>query len=84
MLEAYHRSTSKSSAPSAAEYDYPVGLLRSLLPFMERAGIATAVEIGVGTLAARLRDDAVANDRTTLLPRLVGAWTRIAARAQVR
>jgi cyclopropane fatty-acyl-phospholipid synthase-like methyltransferase len=37
------------------------------------AGIATAAEIGVDTLAARLRDDAAANDRTTFLPRLVGA-----------
>jgi hypothetical protein len=50
-----------------------VGVLRSPLPYIERTGIATAAEIGVDTLAARLRDDAAANDRTTFLPRLVGA-----------
>jgi hypothetical protein len=60
-----------------------VGVLRSLLPFIERTGIATAAEIGVDTLAARLRDDAVANDRMTFLPRLVGAWTKIADAAVV-
>ena len=38
---------------------------------------AKAAEIGIDTLAARLRDDAVANDRVIFLPRLVGAWARL-------
>ena len=75
-------ATQVASGPSASEYEYPVGVLRSLLHFIERTGIATAAEIGIDTLAVRLRDDAVANERVTFLPRLVGAWTKVSA--QVR
>jgi hypothetical protein len=62
--------------PTSPGYEYPVGVLRSLLPFIEKAGIATAAEVGIDTLAARLRDDAVANERVSFLPRVVGAWTK--------
>jgi hypothetical protein len=58
-------------------YDYMVGVLRSLLPLIERSGIANASEIGIETLAKRLQDDAMANRRVNFLPRVVGAWTRI-------
>jgi protein-L-isoaspartate O-methyltransferase len=58
-------------------YDYMVGVLRSLLPLIERSGIANTSDIGIDTLAERLRDDAMANQRVTFLPRLVGAWVRI-------
>jgi len=54
-----------------------VKVLRSLLPLIERSGIAKAAEIDIDTLAARLRDDAVANHRVTFLSRVVGAWTRL-------
>jgi ubiquinone/menaquinone biosynthesis C-methylase UbiE len=57
-------------------YEYMTAVLRSLLPFIERSGIAKAAEIGIDTLAARLRDDAVANARVAFMPRAVGAWTR--------
>ena len=70
-------ATEIACGPSAPEYEYAVGVLCSLLPFIEGSGIATAAEIGIDTLAARLRDDAVANERVTFLPRLVGAWTKI-------
>ena len=49
--------------------------MRSLLPVIERAGLASAAEVGIDTLAARLREDAFANERVTFLPRGVGAWT---------
>ena len=39
---------------------YMVGVLRSLLPLIERSGVANVAEIGIDTLAARLRDGAVA------------------------
>jgi 2-polyprenyl-3-methyl-5-hydroxy-6-metoxy-1,4-benzoquinol methylase len=58
-------------------YDYVVGVLRSLLPLIERSGIASPSEVGIETLAKRLLDDAVANQRVNFLPRVVGAWTRI-------
>jgi hypothetical protein len=43
---------------------------------MERTGIATAREVASDTLAARLRDEAVAHRATVVAPPLIGAWTR--------
>jgi hypothetical protein len=67
--------------PDTRGYEYMVGVLRSLLPLIERAGIATAAEVGIETRAARLRDDAVANARVAFLPRVVGAWTNVGGKA---
>jgi hypothetical protein len=47
---------------------------RGLLPAMERTGVATVDEIGIETLAARLREEAIAKDAVLSLPSLVGAW----------
>jgi len=55
-----------------------VQVLRSLLPSIERNGIANSAEIGIDTLVERLRADAVANDRVVFLSRAVGAWARLA------
>lgn len=63
--------------PTPAAYESMVRVLRSLLPLLERRGIADVAEIGIDTLAARLRDDAVANERVAFLPRVVGAWVRL-------
>ena len=53
------------------------GLARSLLPVMERAKITTAEEVGVDTLAERLRAEAIENGESAVYwPRLVGAWAR--------
>jgi 2-polyprenyl-3-methyl-5-hydroxy-6-metoxy-1,4-benzoquinol methylase len=71
-------TTQVACGPDTPGYDYMMGVLRSLLPFIERAGIATAAQVGIDTRAARLRDDAVANERVTFLPRVVGAWTKVA------
>lgn len=71
-------ATHIACGPTAPGYEYMVGVLRSLLPLIEQSGIADLAEIGIDTLAARLRDDAVANERVTFLPRVVGAWARLA------
>jgi 2-polyprenyl-3-methyl-5-hydroxy-6-metoxy-1,4-benzoquinol methylase len=63
--------------PTLTGYEYLVGVVRSLLPFMEKHRIATGAEVAIDTLAARLRDDAVAHERVIFLPRRVGAWTRV-------
>ena len=34
--------------------------VRSLLPLIEQTGVATAAEVGIDTLAARMREQAVA------------------------
>ena len=48
--------------------------LASLLPVMEKFGIATAEEIGIDTIADRLHAVAVDGDRCIFMPRLIGAW----------
>ena len=66
------------SGPMSPAYEYLARTLRSLLPLIERGGVASATEIGIDTLADRLKDDAVANERVIFLPRMVGAWARVA------
>jgi ubiquinone/menaquinone biosynthesis C-methylase UbiE len=59
-------------------YDYLAETMRSLLPAMERLGVATAAEVGIDTLAERLCEEAVAHTACMMLPPpLIGAWTRI-------
>lgn len=64
--------------PDSPLYEMLAGITRTLLPLMERYGIATAAEVDIDTLAARLRDEALARRATVLSPAYVGAWTRIA------
>jgi ubiquinone/menaquinone biosynthesis C-methylase UbiE len=65
------------SGPDAYAYTYLTGILRSLLPLVERAGLASAQEVAIDTLADRLRQDATTNEIVTFLPRMVGAWSRL-------
>ena len=58
-------------------YQYAALTVRSLLPAIEAAGIATAAEIDIDTLADRLRDAVVAADATITTVSLVAAWTRL-------
>ena len=64
--------------PTSPGYEHMVQALRSLLPTIERSGIASIEEIGIDTLAERLRKDALANDRVVFMSRVVGAWARLA------
>jgi len=66
------------AGPRTPGYRYMVDVLRSLLPLIERSGIAKIEEIGIETLARRLLDDAVANERVAFMPRLVSAWAAVA------
>lgn len=70
-------ATLVACGPTSPGYEDMVRVLRSMLPLIERSGIANIAEIGIDTLAGRLRDDAVANDRVIFLSRVVGAWTRL-------
>jgi ubiquinone/menaquinone biosynthesis C-methylase UbiE len=67
------------SGPLSPAYDYVTRVLRSLLPLVEQARIASSAEIGIDTLADRLRQDAMADERVTFLPRMVSAWSRLPA-----
>jgi SAM-dependent methyltransferase len=62
--------------PDSSLYAFVEQMTRNLLPVMEKTGVATAEEVSIETLAARLRDEAVAQDAVLVLPPLIGAWTR--------
>ena len=68
------------SGPDSPFYAWMAQTARTLLPLMERTGVATAAEVGVDTLAARLRQEVVALDATVVPPPLIGAWARTPAR----
>lgn len=57
-------------------WDLLAATVRSLLPMMERLGIATAAEIGSDTLADRLRQAGVDAGSTVMAPLLAGVWAR--------
>jgi SAM-dependent methyltransferase len=62
--------------PDAMAYDQIMQITRTLLPLMERTGVATAEVIGIDTLADRLREEASARRATLVAPSLIAAWTR--------
>ena len=51
-------------------------VIRTLLPAMERTGVATAATIDIDTLTTRLREEAASLDATLQSPPLIGAWVR--------
>ena len=63
--------------PDDAVYDYVAASLRSMLPMVVSSGVATAEEIDIDTLSARLRAATLAQDATVKYPNLVGVWGRI-------
>jgi ubiquinone/menaquinone biosynthesis C-methylase UbiE len=62
--------------PDSPVHDQIAQLTSALLPLMERTGVAGADEVGIETLAARMREEAIALDATAVSPSFVGAWTR--------
>jgi ubiquinone/menaquinone biosynthesis C-methylase UbiE len=67
-------ATRIESSGESPVYEFAAQTLRSLLPKMEELGIATAADVGIDTLASRLRDEAAAGDHCIMMPRLVAAW----------
>jgi 2-polyprenyl-3-methyl-5-hydroxy-6-metoxy-1,4-benzoquinol methylase len=58
-------------------YQIVAQVVKSLLPVMEKLGVANEQEVQIETLAQRLRDEVIARDAVIVLPPLVGAWTRM-------
>lgn len=56
--------------------EYTADVVASLLPMMERLGVATAAEVQIETLAGRLKEESKNGDGILISPSLVGAWTR--------
>jgi ubiquinone/menaquinone biosynthesis C-methylase UbiE len=64
-----------SGGPSAP-YEALAEVVRSLLPAMEKFGIAKAAEVEIDSLALRIRDEVLAQDSVVVSPLLIGAWVR--------
>jgi predicted O-methyltransferase YrrM len=62
--------------PDFVGYAYLGGVIRSVLPLLERFGIATAAEVDIDTLPDRLRDEIVAGGGVLPLQMIVGAAAR--------
>ncbi len=65
--------------PGFAGYAWLAGVVRSLAPLMARLGVADPGQLGIDTLAGRLRDDAMAAGAVVWTPSFVGAYARRAA-----
>ena len=64
-------------APAPAGTVYVAETVRSLLPMMERLGVATAAEVDIDTLAARLQHALDEQQAAMLSPLVVGTWSRV-------
>jgi SAM-dependent methyltransferase len=62
--------------PDSLIYDQVARVTHTLLPLMQRTGVASADEVEIETLAARLREEAVALEATLVSPAFVGAWAQ--------
>jgi ubiquinone/menaquinone biosynthesis C-methylase UbiE len=62
--------------PRWGGYEFAAGTVWSLSPLLERFGIATAEEVGVETLAGRLREETVASGGVVKPPEMVSAWAQ--------
>jgi ubiquinone/menaquinone biosynthesis C-methylase UbiE len=60
--------------PDAQGYAWIAELTRTLLPVMQQTGVATADEIGLDSLASRIRDEVVRKNAVLVMPPLIGAW----------
>jgi len=58
-------------------YEWIAETLRSMLPLVERYRVATAAEVDIESLAARLRSESVSSRASIVAPPLVGAWARV-------
>ena len=62
-----------------AGYQYAANSFQSLLPLLEEFGIATAEEVGIETLAERIRQEVVTAKSPLALPPHVTAWAQLAS-----
>ncbi|HLJ47965.1 MAG TPA: class I SAM-dependent methyltransferase [Bryobacteraceae bacterium] len=62
--------------PDAVLYEWVAETVRSLLPHLERAGLATAAELDVETLAERLRAESVKLGGCLSSPLMIGVHAR--------
>jgi SAM-dependent methyltransferase len=61
--------------PDAPGYEAVADVVRSLLPAIEKFGIATAAEVEIDSLAKRIRDEVLSKDGVVVAPLMIGAWS---------
>jgi 2-polyprenyl-3-methyl-5-hydroxy-6-metoxy-1,4-benzoquinol methylase len=64
------------SGPSWPGWDYLATTLRSVIPYLERFGIATSGEVDIETCAQRMRDESVRLQSTVQLAVFPAVWAR--------
>jgi hypothetical protein len=52
-------------------------VIRSLLPVLEKSGIATAAQVEIGSLRERIQQEILAAGGVAMTPSLIGAWTKL-------
>jgi SAM-dependent methyltransferase len=57
-------------------YELLAEVVQTLLPQIEKQGIATAAEVEISTLAQRIREEVLAINGVVLSPAFIGAWSR--------
>jgi hypothetical protein len=62
--------------PEWPGYEYFVETFRSLLPALQKLTGLDPAQVGIDTLAARLRDEVVRQHGIHMLPIMFGAWAR--------
>lgn len=62
------------AGPDSPAYEMLPGIVRSLLPAMEKLGIAMAEEVDIESLGIRIREEVLANNGIVISPSLIGAW----------
>jgi SAM-dependent methyltransferase len=65
-----------AGAAAHPAYHIVTEVTRSLLPVIERCGLASASELDLDTLADRMQEEVTARNGVIVSPALVGAWTR--------
>jgi ubiquinone/menaquinone biosynthesis C-methylase UbiE len=66
------------SGPETPFYEFLADVLRSVLPVLEKIGGPSDAEVGIETLADRLRAEATAEASTLYSARVVTAWSKMA------
>lgn len=68
--------TRLEAAPAFESTRYLAATVSSLVPMMEKFGVARVGEVQIDTLAVRMQDDLVAANATIIMPLMVSAWAR--------
>jgi len=62
--------------PQCSAYEIVADVVQSLLPVMEKLNVASVAEVGISTLAQRMRDEVVALKGVVVSAGFIGAWSR--------